>query len=257
MVVNMAQTVRVAWTIVLILVVQSLVCGLALGPIVLVWLPLARLDVPISVRLAVYATAAIPSYVGFALLLMFVSPIASRLTGARTVDEAELELAELGWPLLGWVRYQVGIHVVRVFAGPLFRGSPLWTAYVRRNGARIGRRVYINTLAMSDHNLLEIGDDVVIGDGVHLSGHTVEAGRLRTGRVRIGSHVTIGLESIVDIDVVIASGCQIGALSLVPKHARLTTPGIYAGIPARPLTLDQPPAGHARGRESEPRQPRH
>ncbi len=33
----------------------------------------------------------------------------------------------------------------------------------RVTGARIGRRVYVNTLFISDHNLLEFGDDVVIG----------------------------------------------------------------------------------------------
>jgi len=239
---SMARMARVAWTIALIVVVQVLVCGLALAPILFAWLPLVRLDAPIGVSLALAAAAAIPSYVGFALLLMVVSPVASRLTGARTPDAADLRLADLDWPLLRWVRYLAGIHVVRVFAGTLFRGSPLWTAYLRLNGARIGRRVYINTLAMSDHNLLEIGDDVVIGDAVHLSGHTVEHGRLRTGRVRIGSNVTIGLGSVVDIDVVIGSGSQIGALSLVPKHARLTTPGLYVGIPARPLPPHDPEA---------------
>ena len=65
----------------------------------------------------------------------------------------------------------------------------MWTAYLRMNGARIGRRVYINTLLLSDHNLLAIGDDVVIGANVCLSGHTVESGLLKTGRVTIGNRV--------------------------------------------------------------------
>ena len=64
-------------------------------------------------------------------------------------------------------------HIVRVFAGVLFRGSPIWTD-LRLAGARLGRRVYINSLAMADYNLLEFGDDVVIGEDVHVSGHTVE-----------------------------------------------------------------------------------
>jgi carbonic anhydrase/acetyltransferase-like protein (isoleucine patch superfamily) len=63
----------------------------------------------------------------------------------------------------------------------------------------------------------------------------VEAGRLRTGRVRIGSGVTIGLGTVIDIDVEIVDGCQIGASSLIPKHTRITAPGIYAGTPVRPL----------------------
>jgi acetyltransferase-like isoleucine patch superfamily enzyme len=141
----------------------------------------------------------------------------------------------MGWPLMRWVRYMAAIHVVRVLAGTIFRGSPIWTAYLRLNGARIGRRVYVNTLSISDHNLLEFGDDVVIGGDVHISGHTVERGVVKTGFVRLGHNVTIGLGSVVDIDVEAGPRCQVGALSLVPKHARLESGAVYAGVPVRRL----------------------
>ena len=98
-------------------------------------------------------------------------------------------------------------------AGLLFRGSPIWTAYLRLNGACIGRRVYVNTLFVSDYNLLEFGDDVVIGAEVHISGHTVEGGMVKTGRVRLGNNVTIGLGSVIEI------GVDIGMLSGEAGHA--------------------------------------
>jgi hypothetical protein len=101
------------------------------------------------------------------------------------------------------------------------------------NGARIGRRVFINTVSIADHNLLEIGDDVVIGADVHISGHTVEGGLLKTALVRLGSEVTIGLGSVIDIDVEIGRGSQIGALTFVAKHSRLEGHATYVGIPAR------------------------
>ena len=81
-------------------------------------------------------------------------------------------------------------------------------------------------------NLLTLDDDVVIGAGVHLSGHTVEGGWVKTGRVCLGRGVTVGLDSIVEIDVDIAAGCLVGAMSFVPKHTRLTEPGTYVGVPA-------------------------
>jgi acetyltransferase-like isoleucine patch superfamily enzyme len=132
-----------------------------------------------------------------------------------------------------WARYMAATHVVRQLAGPLFRGSPIWTAYLRLNGARIGRRVYVNTLFISDHNLLEFGDDVVIGAEAHISGHTVEGGVLRTAGVRLDRRVTVGLGSVIDIDVDAGPDCQVGALSLVPKHTKLEAGAVYAGIPAR------------------------
>jgi acetyltransferase-like isoleucine patch superfamily enzyme len=106
---------------------------------------------------------------------------------------------------------------------------------MRMNGARLGRRVYVNSLYVSDHNLLDFGHDVVIGAEVHLSGHTVEGGIVKTGRVTLGNGVTVGLCSIVEIGVVAGPRAQIGALSFVPKHARLEGGETYVGIPVKPL----------------------
>jgi acetyltransferase-like isoleucine patch superfamily enzyme len=131
------------------------------------------------------------------------------------------------------------IHVVRTFAGLLFRGTPIWSWYLRLNGARVGRRVYVNSLFVSDHNMLDFGNDVVVGADVHLSGHTVERGTVYTGTVMVGDGATIGLGSMIDIDVVIGAHAQVGALSMVPKHARLEGNRVYVGIPAKPL---EPPA---------------
>lgn len=182
--------------------------------------------------------AIIPSYVSFAVLLMLVSAGAVRALKWQTPLGLDTPVADLEWPLLQWARSMAATHVVRIIAGPLFRGSPVWTAYLRLAGARLGRRVYVNSLAVTDYNLLDFGDDVVIGGGVHLSGHTVEAGVLKTGAVRLGRGVTVGVGSIVEIGVVAGAGCQIGAMSLVPKHARLDAASLYVGIPARRIDDD-------------------
>jgi acetyltransferase-like isoleucine patch superfamily enzyme len=116
----------------------------------------------------------------------------------------------------------------------------LWTWYLRLNGAQVGRGVYINSLSISDHNLLEFGDGVVIGESVHLSGHTVERGLVKTGRVRLGDGVTVGLGSMVGIGVTAGDRCQIGALSVVPKYTQLESGVIYAGVPARKIEKTVP-----------------
>jgi hypothetical protein len=103
-----------------------------------------------------------PSYAGFALCLMVISAIATRITGLRTPPDAEMVIADMDWRLMKRAQYMAAIHVVRVLAGTLFRGSPIRTIYLRLNGARIGRRVYVNSLALSDYNLLAFGNDVVI-----------------------------------------------------------------------------------------------
>lgn len=227
---------RISWTVVSLGAVQALVLGVSAAPVVLGWqwlLPVAA-GSPLP-QWALFSVAIGPSYVLFAVCLMIVSPLVLRLLRWHTPPDAEMRIADMDWPLLGWVRYGASLHLVRVITGTLIRGTPLWTAHLRLNGARLGKRVYVNSLSVSDYNLIECGDDVVIGGAVHLSGHTVEAGIVKTARVRLGSNVTIGLGSVIEIGVQIGSNSQVGALSFVPKYTKLAGGVVYAGIPAVPL----------------------
>jgi acetyltransferase-like isoleucine patch superfamily enzyme len=225
---------RIAWAISTVVVVQMVVLGVALLPILAAWTVLISwTDGHPLLRAAVFSVAVAPSYALFAMLLMVASALSTRALGWKSPPDAEMPLAEVGWPLLGWVRYMIAIHVVRVFAGLLFKSSPVWTAYLRLAGARLGRRVYINSLAVSDYNLLDFGDGVVIGADVHIAGHTVERGVVKTAAVRLGRDVLVGIGSVVDIGIEAGDGCQIAALSFVPKYARLEAGATYAGLPVR------------------------
>jgi acetyltransferase-like isoleucine patch superfamily enzyme len=227
---------RVTWTLVSVFVVECLVFGLAMVPGALFWEVFSLRSYPfVLMRIVVVSMAFIPAYGLFAFSLMVLSALSTRWLGWRTPANAEMPIKGLDWPLLCWVRYMVSVHVVRLFAGSLFRATPLWTFYLRLNGARLGRGVYVNSLAVNDHNLLEFGDRVVIGDGVHLSGHTVEHGVVKTAAVRLGDHVTIGLGTVIGIGVEAGDRCQVGALSFVPKFSRLNADTTYVGTPVREL----------------------
>ena len=230
---------RIAWTVASLVAVQTFVCGVSAAPLVLIWfrlVPMMALT-PIE-RMALFSVAIAPSYVLFALCVLIISPLTMRLLRWQTPADAEMRMADMEWTLLRWVRYAASIHLARVIAGTLVRGTPLWTSHLRLSGARLGKRVYVNSLSVSDYNLIECGDDVVIGADVHLSGHTVEAGVVKTARVRLGNRVTIGLGSVVEIGVEIGSDVQVGALSFVPKFATLRGGIVYAGSPASPLQED-------------------
>lgn len=225
---------RITWAVSTLVLVEIIVCGLSAAPVVILWWQLAK--IPGSSRLLqiiVWSGTLIPSYIIFALALLLVSPIALRLVGWRTPAAAEMRIADIDWPLLDFVRYAAANHFVRVLSGTFFRGSPLWTAHLRLAGARLGKRVYVNSLDLNDYNLLEFEDDVVIGADAHLSGHTVEAGIVKTGSVHLGRNTTVGVSSIVEIGVTTGANCEIGALSFVPKNMKLEADAIYAGIPAK------------------------
>jgi acetyltransferase-like isoleucine patch superfamily enzyme len=227
---------RIAWTVVSAVAVESLVFGVSAFPAVRLWEWVFRWSgSPDGLRIVVLSMALVPAYLVFALGLTVWSALAMRVLGWRTPVNAEMRIADLDWPLLRWARYLVSAHVVRWFAGSAFRATPVWTFYHRLNGARIGRRVYVNSLTVVDDNLLDFGEGVVIGSGVHLSGHTVEGGVVKTAPVRLGSNVTIGVGSVIGVGVEIGAGTEVGALSVVPKHRRLAADAVYGGVPVRRL----------------------
>lgn len=237
-----ANALRISWLVVRVLVLQSALCAAAALPPLLA-AGLALNLVPRSPPFPALALAALaaPAYVAFAMLLMLASGLACRLLHLETPAGVEMRIDEISRPLLRWVEYMAAIHVVRFFAGGLLRGTPVWTAYLRLAGARLGRRVYVNSLGLSDYNLLDFGDDVVIGADAHVSGHTVERGVVKTARVRLGRGVVVGIDSIIDIGVEAEDGCQIAALTFVPKFAKLASNSVYGGIPARRLVEDTRP----------------
>jgi len=232
----MRRALRVGWAAGSVVLVESTLLALAALPSVLVLQWLARATGG-SARAVVLLCAFGPAYVLFAIAFMILSAFAMRAIGWRTPRNATLRIVQMEWALLDWARYLGSAHLVRLVAGAVFRATPLWTLYLRLNGARIGSGVYVNSLEVMDHNLLELDDGVVIGAAAHLSGHTVEGGFVKTGAVHLGRNVTVGVGSIVGIDVVVGAGTQIGALSLVPKHSRLADQAVYAGIPVQRIDV--------------------
>lgn len=237
---SLRAVVRVLWAVLTSFVVESVVFGFSVLPaaLFLEWHYYWNLRWP-WLHVVLLSMAFIPAYVLFAFFLMVLSAIATRITGWRAPVDSEMRIDDPDWPLLNWVRYSVSIHLVRIFAGMVFRSTQLWTFYMRLNGARLGRRVFVNSLWVTDHNLLEFGNDVVIGSEAHLSGHTVERGVVKTARVRLGDGVTVGTCAVVGIGVEAGPGCQIGALSLVPKFTKLEAGRTYAGVPVHPISQDK------------------
>lgn len=227
---------RFVWAAVSVIVLETVLLGISAAPVIAFVHWQSTWAMSGAVRIFLLSLAVVPLYLLFAGILIVVSPFATRLLGWRTADNLTARLTDFEWPVLDWGRYSMTIHVVRVFAGPAFRSTPFWSLYLRLNGARIGRLVWVNSLAVMDHNLLQFDDDVVIGSDVHLSGHTVEHGMLRTARVHLGPGTVIGVGSVVGIGVTTGPGTQVGALSVVPKFATLDGGASYAGAPVQRLS---------------------
>ncbi|MCL6612493.1 MAG: acyltransferase [Peptococcaceae bacterium] len=104
----------------------------------------------------------------------------------------------------------------------------------RRLGMKVGRDVSVGLAAMMDvffPELINIGDNSVIGYNATILCHEFLVREYRTGEVVIGRDVMIGANSTILPGVSIGDGAVVGAGALVNRDV---PPGVMvAGVPAR------------------------
>jgi non-ribosomal peptide synthetase-like protein len=122
-------------------------------------------------------------------------------------------------------------------AGPLFNGfltgTPWAGPLLRLLGARIGRRVWLGTIAFSEFDLVELGDDAAMAEEAALQTHLYEDRVMKMSRVRVGAGSSLGAVSVVLYDAEVGAGTTVDAQTLVMKGESLPAGSRWRGIPAR------------------------
>jgi acetyltransferase-like isoleucine patch superfamily enzyme len=132
-----------------------------------------------------------------------------------------------------WASYNAIGLLVRYTCVNFIRVTPFLSIFHRMMGMTIGKRVIINTAIIADSNLIEIGDDSVIGGDATVVGHAAERGMIVTAPVKIGSRVTVGLMSVIFPGVTIGDDAVIAACAVLPKGTTVGAGEIWGGVPAR------------------------
>lgn len=217
----------------------TVVLGAALFPAVALfgWVE-ARLPPAGAPRALGLAGALAAGWFVFGLALVVAIPVARWVTFAFGTPVGRFPYFSVGaWR---WASYNALTLMLRFTFVNWIRVTPLLPLYHRLMGARIGRRVQINTGVIADQNLVEIGDDTVIGGDVTLVCHSAERGHLVTAPVKIGRGVTIGLMAVVFPGCVIGDGAIVSAGSVLSKGTRVGPGEIWAGVPARRVGRRRP-----------------
>jgi len=105
----------------------------------------------------------------------------------------------------------------------LFRGSPLYSLYLRALGAKVGRGSAIfSKRPPVCTDLLTIGAGTVIRKDAYFSCYRARAGRIEIGAVTVGRNVFVGEKTVLDINTSMGDGAQLGHTSAL--HGGQTVP---------------------------------
>ena len=140
-------------------------------------------------------------------------------------------------PLWGPAYFRFWLARTLVRTNPLMLvapGSPLLPLYLRALGAKIGPGVVLLSRTVpACPDLLTIGARSTVRKDALVPCYRAEPGRLRLGRVTIGSDVVIGEATVVDIDTVIGDGGRLAHSSSLHEGQRIPAGGTWWGTPAR------------------------
>jgi non-ribosomal peptide synthetase-like protein len=161
---------------------------------------------------------------------------------------AALVTIALKWILIG--RYQVGEYPLwslfiwrdelintcqEQLAGAwlltLALGTPLMPIYLRAMGAKIGRDVWFETLAVTEFDLVQIGDGCAVNRGACIETHLFHDRLMRTGLATMAPGSTLGPNSAVLPDTTMGHSCRVGARSFVMRGERLPANTRWHGAP--------------------------
>ncbi len=116
-------------------------------------------------------------------------------------------------------------------AGELLSGTLFWPLWLRLAGMRVGRRCEISTIVDVVPELVEIGRETFLADGIYLGGPRVHAGTVAVERTRLGDANFLGNHVVVPAGTRLCDDVLVG-VSTVVDDARIRPGTSWFGHPA-------------------------
>ncbi|HEX7851967.1 MAG TPA: amino acid adenylation domain-containing protein [Sphingomonas sp.] len=151
-----------------------------------------------------------------------------------------------------YLRHWIVCQAVRLIPWPMLQGTVFQQIALRALGAKIGRRVHLHRgvdLRRGGWDLLEIGDDVAIGQDAHIGLVELDRGDIVVGSVTLEEGATMMVRAGVEGDCRIGAGSVLTALSVLNAGGAIPPGEIWDGVPASRAGVvapAYPPAAGAR-----------
>lgn len=169
---------------------------------------------------------------GFSLII--IAPIFNALLGGR-LKPWRGKAISMG--CLPWYIHATLTLLPRLSFLDFITPSPFTNVFYRLMGMKIGNGVMINSTAIADPSLIELGDRVTIGGSASIMAHYAQGGFMVISPVKIGAGATIGLKAIILGGVTIGVKSKVLAGSYVVPGTVIPDGETWGGIPAVPVDL--------------------
>ncbi|WP_419419531.1 Pls/PosA family non-ribosomal peptide synthetase [Legionella sp. D16C41] len=116
-------------------------------------------------------------------------------------------------------------------------GTPFVSALLRSFGAKIGKKIFLNTADFTEFDLISIGDEACINSETIIQTHLYEDRVFKMSTVNIQQGCNVGVASIVLYNTVMEEGSTLGSFSLLMKGEHLPTYTSWQGIPAQSAVM--------------------
>ncbi|MGK5081049.1 Pls/PosA family non-ribosomal peptide synthetase [Janthinobacterium sp. HLX7-2] len=151
------------------------------------------------------------------------------------------------YPLWGltYYRWWLADRLVESAPAYLLSGSSLNSWWLRALGAKVGKEVVIGSMTLRAPDLLDIGDNVSVGNAVNFENARVERGRLLLGRISIGDDACISSYAILEGNTSVGAFGHLEGQSALADGVSVPAGRIWTGSPARDIgafdVASQPP----------------
>jgi non-ribosomal peptide synthetase-like protein len=110
-------------------------------------------------------------------------------------------------------------------------GTQIMPAYLRAMGAKVGRDVWFETMAVTEFDLVRLDEGCAINRGACIMTHLIHDRLMRTGPTHIGAGATLGPESAVLPDTTLGAGATVSGRSIVLRGEQLPPHTRWHGAP--------------------------
>ncbi len=110
-------------------------------------------------------------------------------------------------------------------------GTPLMSAYLRAMGARVGRNVWFESMAITECDQVDLADDVTVNRSAVVQTHLFQDRLLRIGPAKLGAGSTLGPGCVVLPETILGEGCCVFGSSVVMRGESLPAHTRWHGAP--------------------------